>query len=62
MAEQKLTAEESFRKALEDVVAISERLAPLCPGTEDLTELCKLALTNDGQLALLMDKMTQTRR
>lgn len=62
MAEQKMTAEESFRKALEDVVTIAEKLADICPSSGDLTELCKLALTNDGQLALLMDRVTQTRR
>lgn len=62
MAEQKVTAEESFRKALEDVVTIAEKLSEPCSSTGDLTELCKLALTNDGQLALLMDRVTQTRR
>lgn len=62
MAEQKLTAEESFRSSLEDVVAITEKLVTLCSSTGDLCEMCRVALTNDGQLALLMDKVTQGRR
>lgn len=62
MAEQKLTAEESFRSSLEDVVAVAERLMGLFPRTEDLLETCQLGLTNDGHLLLLMDKVTQGKR
>lgn len=62
MAEQKVTAEESFREALKDVVDVAEKLSSFCPSTADLVEMCQLALSNDGQLKLLISQVTQTRR
>lgn len=62
MAEQKLTAEESFRKALEDVVAIAEKLEGVFPTTEALCIACKDAIGNDSCLLLMMDKVTQGKR
>jgi len=58
MAEPKktLTAEE-FRSSLQDVVAVLERLAPHCPRTEQLMEVCRIALESDSQLELLISLM-----
>lgn len=62
MAEQKLTVEESFRKALEDVIEISSKLSSACESTAELVEVAQLALTNDGQLKLLLKEVAQGRR
>lgn len=54
MADKSLT-EAEFRETLADVLAAVTRLAPVCSSLEDLTEVCQLALENDGQLRLLMN-------
>lgn len=57
LVEQKPTAEEVFRSSLEDVIAISEKLSPICESVDDLIGIAKLALDNAGQLRLLMQQM-----
>lgn len=52
------TAEENFKSSLEDVIAFGERLLPYCDSVQDLIEIAQLALSNDGQLALLLSLVT----
>lgn len=53
----KKTEAESFRESLEDIVAVGEKLAGHAKSAEDLLGMCKLALTNDGQLRLLLKQV-----
>ena len=57
--EKATSVNDSFRSSLEDIVAISEKLSPVCDSISDLVEMCKLALTNDGQLNLIMNLVTK---
>ena len=60
---QEPSPEEGFTAALEDVVAIAEKLIQHCPTTESLVEVCKLGLSNASQLQFLMSlTMSKTRR
>lgn len=52
--------QESFRSSLEDLVAIAGALAPLCDSVADLVGMIELALTNDGQLNVLMTLVKTT--
>ena len=54
MTDQKQTAEERFRDSLLDVVALLEKLRPICKTVDELTELCNLGLSNEGQMRLIM--------
>lgn len=55
--------EHAFRDDLESVIAVLEGLVPDCPSVDDLLEVLRLALKNDGQLKLVMKKvMPLTRR
>jgi hypothetical protein len=45
---------EQLRASLEDLVHLAERLAPHCSTTEQLVEVARLALTNDGQFSIVM--------
>ena len=58
MTDAKKDAAESFRDALVDVVRIGEELEPICGNVGELIQICQLALSNDGQLRLLMDRLT----
>ena len=51
------TVEEKIRSSLRDVVAVAEKLAPICLTVEDLVGICKLALKNDGQLLMVMERL-----
>ena len=51
------TVEQSFRASLDDTRVILKRLAPLCKSVNDMVELLDLAITNDSQLSILMDKV-----
>ena len=53
------TEEAGFLSALEDVVSIAERLAPHCPTTDSLIEVCRLALESPSQLQLLLSLSKQ---
>ncbi len=60
MQDRKASQEEietGFRKALEDVVPIIQRLAPGCRNLEELTSMLELAQVNDGQLRMLMERV-----
>ena len=46
--------EDRFRESLLDAVALMEKLRPLCKTVDELTELCNLGLSNEGQLRLIM--------
>ena len=48
------TPDEKFREGLLDLVAFAEKVAPVCVTVADLIGMCSLALSNDGQLRLLM--------
>ena len=54
--------EELFRENLQDVISIVERLAPLCKDPDDLVNMMKLALINDGQLRMLFREMSPLSR
>lgn len=54
MAGDQQKNEAGFRSDLESVVALVEGLSSYCEKTEQLAEMCRLALENDGQLKLLM--------
>ena len=58
-AEPKLTVEESFRLALEDVARIATELAPFCETTKDLIGVVTLAGENDAQLKMIMALMAK---
>ena len=61
MPEQELNPEDQFRDSLKDVIAVVEVLTPFCKSVDDLIGVCRLALSNDGQLALLMGKVYPVR-
>ena len=48
----------SFRESLADAVAIVEKLVPVCGSVDDLVEMMKFALQNDGQLRLLLKEIS----
>lgn len=50
--------EDRFRSALQDVVVIVRKLAPLCKDIEELVGLAQSALENDGVLHLLLREVT----
>lgn len=49
--QQELT---SLRSALEDVSSVLEALAPTCDTVEEIHGVVTLAMSNDGQLRLIM--------
>lgn len=55
------TPEQSFRISLDDTIAILEGIGPQCTDLDQLIDMLKLALTNDGQLNLLFKHMTPPR-
>ena len=56
--DSKMDPSEAFRFGLEGVVEIAERLKPFCNTVEELVDMCKLALTNEGQFRLLVKTTT----
>lgn len=56
------TLEDSFRSSLQDVITIASKLTACCGTTEDLVNVCKLALENDSQLKMLIALVAQTNR
>lgn len=60
MTEKKLDRQEiedSFKKSLEDLIPIAERLAPYCEKVSDLVGIIELALSNQGQLRLIISTL-----
>ncbi len=56
---EKLTAIESFQSSLEDVSVILEKLASFYTSTKELLEVLQLAQSNETQLKLLFNLVTQ---
>lgn len=56
-SEEKPTVEDSFRDTLQDVIVVVKKLAPCCRSVNDLIGMAELAMQNDGQLFLLMEKV-----
>lgn len=50
----KVSVQDSFRDALQDVIAIADKLAPHCTSIAEMVEMLKLAQDNNSQLNLLM--------
>lgn len=53
----KATQEEGFRRSIEDVILIVNKLHPVCSTFEDLVGVLELSLNNDAQLKLLMQQV-----
>lgn len=56
--DQKITPADAFRDALEATRDIAHALSPYCTTTADLIGMIELAMSNDGQLQMLMEKVT----
>ena len=54
--------EEQFRDNISDLLAVLRCFAPHCKTPDDLVGMLELALKNDGQLALLLDRLTPLHR
>jgi hypothetical protein len=52
--EAKVSVEEKVRSGLEGVVEVAEKLINYCQTTEELVNVCRLALTSDAQLKILL--------
>lgn len=48
---------DAFRDNLNDVIAIVQKLGDVCQDLPELLGICKLALENDAQLRLLMERV-----
>lgn len=55
------TFEEQLRETIRETVVVLEKLAPMCNDVHELRGMLVLALENDGQLALLIDKLSPLR-
>ena len=53
--------EEQLRESIRETVVILEKLAPMCNDVNELRGLLVLALENDGQLSLIIDKLSPLR-
>ena len=51
---EKQDVEAGFRSALEDVIPIVQKLAPVCRTVDELLGVIETALSNDAQLRILM--------
>ncbi len=54
----KITPADAFRDALEATRDIANALAPYCTTVTDLVGMIELGMANDGQLQMLMEKVT----
>ena len=50
----KLSQEDELREGLKDVLIILEKIAPKCSNFQELSEILNVALSNDGQLRMLL--------
>ncbi len=57
----KVSAEEGFREALDDVITLVTKLAPHLSDFASLVEICQLAKNNDAQLRFLMSLIASKR-
>jgi hypothetical protein len=58
---KELADEEKFRRVLEDVRDVTEKLSTFCKTVEELHAMCVHGLENEAQLRLLMAVMTAKR-
>lgn len=50
---------EDFRSSIEDLVTIADKLSGFCNSVEELVGLLNLALTNDAQLKIIIQAISQ---
>ena len=65
MADTKPTQEQvldSFKKSLDDVAVVIEKLAPHCQSFDEMVGMLKLAEENGGQLRLLYRIVTDQKK
>lgn len=53
MAEE-LPAEDKWRSAIEDALTVVNKLRPLCNDLDQVAGMMQLALSNDGQLRMMI--------
>ena len=63
MAEKKEepSFEDRLRETIRETVVVLDKLAPVCRDVAELRGMLVLALENDGQLSLLVDKLSPLR-
>ncbi len=61
MGDEKKTPEQLFRDSLEDLITVAGALVGHCDSIADLVGMMELALTNDGQLSVIMALVKTTR-
>ena len=59
MAEKQQPTIDDFRSSIEDLITIAEKLSPYCSSVEELVGLLQLALTNDAQLKMILQNLSQ---
>lgn len=47
------------RENLSDLIALLQRLGPICDSFSELISMCELALVNDGQCKLLLKTIAE---
>lgn len=57
-----LTAEDSFRQALEDVADVVRAIGPHCRDTDGLVAVVEAAMHSEDQLYFLMSLVQQARK
>ena len=61
MAKEDVSLEDKIRETFRETIVVLEKLAPTCGSVDELREMLIFALKNDGQLALLIDKISPLR-
>jgi hypothetical protein len=51
------TSEQQFRESLKDVLVTIEKLSDYCVTPQEMYEMVNLAITSDGQLRILAEKV-----
>lgn len=55
-------AEADFRRSLEDVALVIERLGTYCQTPDEMLSMVRLAIDNTGQLRLLIREVTAQKK
>lgn len=61
MAKEETTLEDKVRESFRETIVVLERLSPLCNTVDELRDMLQLALTNEGQLTLLINQLSPLR-
>ena len=61
MAKEETTLEDKVRESFRENIVVLERLSPLCNTVDELRDMLQLALTNEGQLTLLINQLSPLR-